>query len=132
MRRGRGSARGLQPCRADCRCFATGSRWWAGSGARGWAAPTSRGTQRSRGPLGVYRMADSTIFSIDVAVAKARNVVYFSGPNRAADDLPGVPMGTAVTNRTIGFGAQIFYPSGIWNTQPGPFYALYQRDLATP
>jgi uncharacterized protein GlcG (DUF336 family) len=80
--------------------------------------------------LGVYRMPDSTIFSIDVAVAKSRNVVYFSGPNRDPSDLPGVPMGTAVTNRTIGFGAQIFFPSGIWNTQPGPFYPLYLRDLA--
>lgn len=82
--------------------------------------------------LGLYRMADSTIFSIDVAVTKARNVVYFSGPNRDARDLPGVPMGTAVTNRTIGFGAQIFYPSGIWNTQPGPFYQMYLDDAATP
>jgi uncharacterized protein GlcG (DUF336 family) len=82
--------------------------------------------------LGAYRMPDSTIFSIDVAVAKARNVVYFSGPNRDPNDLPGVPMGTAVTNRTIGFGAQIFFPSGIWNTQPGPFYPLYLRDLANP
>jgi uncharacterized protein GlcG (DUF336 family) len=82
--------------------------------------------------LGLYRMADSTIFSIDVAVTKARNVVYFSGPSRDARDLPGVPAGTAVTNRTIGFGAQIFYPSGIWNTQPGPFYQMYLDDLAAP
>src|SRR5437016_3639101 len=42
---------------------------------------------------GLFRMPDSTIFSIDVAVAKARNVVYFSGPNRVASDLPGVPIG---------------------------------------
>ena len=82
--------------------------------------------------LGVYRMPDSTVFSIDVAVAKSKNVVYFSGPDRDPADLPGVPMGTAVTNRTIGFGAQIFFPSGIWNTQPGPFYPLYLRDLANP
>jgi uncharacterized protein GlcG (DUF336 family) len=82
--------------------------------------------------LGVYRMPDSTIFSIDVAVTKARNVVYFSGTGRDPRDLPGVPMGTAVTNRTIGFGAQIFFPSGIWNTQPGPFYQTYLDDLANP
>src|SRR5258708_16666922 len=37
------------------------------------------------------RMPDPTIFSIDVAVAKARNVIFFSGPNRRPDDLPGVP-----------------------------------------
>jgi uncharacterized protein GlcG (DUF336 family) len=82
--------------------------------------------------LGLFRMADSTIFSIDVAITKARNVVYFSGPTRDPRDLPGVPMGTAVTNRTIGFGAQIFFPSGIWNTQPGPFYQMYLDDAANP
>jgi uncharacterized protein GlcG (DUF336 family) len=82
--------------------------------------------------LGVYRMPDSTIFSIDVAVTKARNVVYFSGPNRDPRDLPGVPLNTAVTNRTIGFGAQLYFPSGIWNSQPGPFYQMYLDDLAAP
>lgn len=82
--------------------------------------------------LGLFRMADSTIFSIDVAITKARNVVYYSGPARDPRDLPGVPMGTAVTNRTIGFGAQIFFPSGIWNTQPGPFYQMYLDDVAAP
>jgi len=84
------------------------------------------------GILGLYRMPDSAIFSVDVAVTKARNVVYFSGPARDPRDLPGVPIGTAVTNRTIGFGAQIFFPSGIWNTQPGPFYSAYLDDLANP
>jgi uncharacterized protein GlcG (DUF336 family) len=82
--------------------------------------------------LALYRMPDSTVFSNDVAVTKARNMVYFSGPNRDSRDLPGVPIGTAVTNRTIGFGAQIFFPSGIWNTQPGPFYSMYLDDLANP
>jgi uncharacterized protein GlcG (DUF336 family) len=81
--------------------------------------------------LGLYRMHDSTIFSIDVAATKARNVVYFSGPNLVTSDLPGVPVGTAVTNRTVGFGAQPFFPSGISNTPPGPFYALYAFDSAT-
>src|SRR5262249_50186633 len=51
--------------------------------------------------LALYRMPDATIFSIDVAVAKARNVVNFS-----ISGLAGVPAGTAITNRTIGFGAQ--------------------------
>src|SRR6266550_2938542 len=51
--------------------------------------------------LGLHRMADATVFSIDVAVAKARNVIYFSSP-AGTPDLPGVPSGTAVTNRTIG------------------------------
>lgn len=82
--------------------------------------------------LGLYRMSDSTIFSIDVALTKARNVVYFSGPQRDPSDLPGVPLGTAITNRTIGFGSQIFFPSGIWNTKPGPFYNMYLADVAAP
>ncbi len=80
---------------------------------------------------GLFRMPDSTIFSIDVAVAKARNVVYFSSPTRVPSDLAGVPLRTAVTNRTISFGAQPLYPPGI-DPPPGPFFPLYVRDVATP
>jgi uncharacterized protein GlcG (DUF336 family) len=82
--------------------------------------------------LGIYRMSDSTIFSIDVSLTKARNVVYFSGPNRDPRDLPGVPPLTAVTNRTIGFSSQTYFPSGISNTKPGPFADMYQADIANP
>jgi uncharacterized protein GlcG (DUF336 family) len=82
--------------------------------------------------IGLYRMTDSTIFSIDVAATKARNVIYFSGATRQAADLNQVPMGTAVTNRTIGFGAQPFFPSGIDGTPPGPFFNLYTMDVANP
>ena len=82
--------------------------------------------------LALYRMPDSTIFSIDVELTKARNVVYFSGPNRDPRDLPGVPLGTAVTNRTIGFGSQQFFPSGIFNSTPGPFRQNYLDDIANP
>lgn len=82
--------------------------------------------------LGLRRMADSTVFSIDVAVAKARNLAYFSSASINPAELPGVPPGTAVTNRTIGFGAQPFFPSGIDGTSPGPFFQLYQYDIAHP
>jgi uncharacterized protein GlcG (DUF336 family) len=82
--------------------------------------------------IGLYRMADSTVFSIDVAASKARNMVYFNGAARSAADLPGVPMGSAVTNRTIGYGAQPFFPPGIANTAPGPFFNLYKQDVANP
>jgi uncharacterized protein GlcG (DUF336 family) len=81
--------------------------------------------------LALYRMPDATVFSVDVAAAKARNMVYFSSKAGAAD-MPGVPPGTAVTNRTIGFAAQPFYPSGIDGTAPGPFFPLYQFDVAHP
>ena len=82
--------------------------------------------------IGLRRMTDSTVFSIDVAASKARNMVYFNGPNRTANDLAGVPMGTAVTNRTISFGAQPLFPPGIDGSGAGPFYNLYLQDLAHP
>jgi uncharacterized protein GlcG (DUF336 family) len=82
--------------------------------------------------LGLNRMPDATVFSIDVAVAKSRNVIYFSGGQRLNQDLPGVPMGTAVTNRTISFGAQPFFPPGIDYATPGPFFGLYKFDTANP
>jgi uncharacterized protein GlcG (DUF336 family) len=82
--------------------------------------------------IGLRRMQDSTVFSIDVAVTKARNMVYFNSASRTAADLNGVPMSTAVTNRTIGFGAQPFYPPGIDGSNAGPFFNLYTMDLANP
>ena len=33
--------------------------------------------------LALYRMPDATVFSIDVAVAKARNVICFNGSDHA-------------------------------------------------
>lgn len=82
--------------------------------------------------IGLRRMSDSTVFSIDVAVTKARNMVYFNSASRTTADLNGVPMGTAVTNRTIGFGAQPLFPPGIDGSSAGPFFNLYTMDLASP
>ena len=82
--------------------------------------------------IALRRMADATVFSIDVAAAKARNMAYFNGPLRTTSDLPEVPLGTAVTNRTIGFGAQPLFPPGIDGTTPGPFFNLYVHDVANP
>jgi uncharacterized protein GlcG (DUF336 family) len=96
--------------------------------AEGVGSPTvSRGTL-----LGLFRMPDATVFSIDVAASKARNVVYFSDPARSPNDLPGVPPGIAVTNRTIGFGAQTAFPSGIDGAGPGPFRMLFNFDTGNP
>ncbi len=81
--------------------------------------------------LGLHRMPDATVFSIDVAVAKARNVIYYSGPT-GTPDLSGVPASTAVTNRTIGFGAQPFFPPGIDGSGLGPFFNLYTFDIVHP
>jgi uncharacterized protein GlcG (DUF336 family) len=82
--------------------------------------------------IGLRRMQDSTVFSIDVAASKARNMVYFNSSVRTSADLNQVPMGTAVTNRTISFGAQPFFPPGIDGSATGPFFNLYLQDLANP
>jgi uncharacterized protein GlcG (DUF336 family) len=82
--------------------------------------------------LALHRMPDATVFSIDVAVGKARNMVYFNSASVNPGDLPGVPLGTAVTNRTISFGAQPLFPSGIDGSQAGPFFPLYVNDIAHP
>jgi len=80
--------------------------------------------------LALYRMPDATVFSIDVSVAKSRNVVYFS--NRGI--FSSVPANTAISNRTIAFGAQPFFPSGIdsdvLDPREGPwFQSLFVNDL---
>ena len=93
--------------------------------------------------LGLLRMDDATVFSIDVAVAKSRNVVYFSSPNINPIDTIDTPAvgdergeafaaGTAITNRTLSFGAQPFFPSGIDGSDPGPFRRIFLDDSATP
>ncbi len=82
--------------------------------------------------IGLRRMQDATVFSIDVAASKARNMVYFNSSARTTADLNQVPMGTAVTNRTISFGAQPFFPPGIDGSPAGPFFNLYLQDVANP
>ncbi|GAC1633138.1 MAG: hypothetical protein NVS9B14_07350 [Candidatus Acidiferrum sp.] len=84
--------------------------------------------------IGLRRMDDSTVFSIDVAATKARNMVYFNNSARSAADLNGVALGTAVTNRTISFGSQPLFPPGIDDSplNPGPFFSLYLNDTANP
>ena len=82
--------------------------------------------------LALYRMSDATVFSVDVSVSKARNMTYFNSQHLNPNDLPGVPLGTALTNRTIGFGAQPLYPPGIDGSVAGPFFQLYVNDVDHP
>jgi uncharacterized protein GlcG (DUF336 family) len=83
--------------------------------------------------IALHRMADATVFSIDVAVAKARNLVFYSSTSPlAAADLAGVPPGTAITSRSISFGAQPFFPPGIDGSGAGPFFNLYVQDAQNP
>ena len=76
--------------------------------------------------LGLYRMPDATIFSIGVAVAKARNVAYYNNAAQLqpADEVPGIPPGTAFTNRTFRYLALPFYPESVDTDPPGPFSIL--------
>jgi uncharacterized protein GlcG (DUF336 family) len=82
--------------------------------------------------IALRRMPDATVFSIDVAATKARNMVYFNGTQRSDADLSQVPVGTAVTNRTISFGAQPFFPPGIDDSNAGPFFPLFMNDVVNP
>ncbi|WP_435017312.1 heme-binding protein [Tundrisphaera sp. TA3] len=83
-------------------------------------------TDREGNILGQYRMPDATIFSIDVATAKARNVAYYADPAQLqpADQLPTVPVGTAITNRTVRYLAEPRFPEGIDGFPPGPWSIL--------
>ncbi|MFM9962979.1 MAG: hypothetical protein ACKV2Q_17360 [Planctomycetaceae bacterium] len=82
--------------------------------------------------LGLYRMHDSPIFSIDVAVAKARNTAYYADASPGGlqlidqvddndDGVPDVAAGTAFTNRTFRFLAEPRFPQGVDGSQPGDF-----------
>ena len=64
---------------------------------------------------------DTTLFSWDVAVQKARTAVFFCSATRA------------YSARTVGFLAQSLYPPGISGTQPGLFFGLQERfSIITP
>jgi uncharacterized protein GlcG (DUF336 family) len=64
---------------------------------------------------------DTTRFSWDVSVQKARTALFFSATNRA------------YSARTAGFLAQSLYPPGINDTQPGLFFGLQERfSIITP
>ena len=83
--------------------------------------------------LGLFRMPDATFFSIDVAVAKSRNVVYYADAGDllsidqvdfAGDGTPDIPAGTALTNRTFRYLAEPRFPSGVDGSTPPPFSIL--------
>jgi uncharacterized protein GlcG (DUF336 family) len=85
-------------------------------------------TDQTGDVVGLYRMPDATVFSIDVAVAKARNTAYYANPAKLQpiDEVPGVPPGTAFTNRTIRYLSLPRFPSGAQDgtVPPGPFSIL--------
>jgi uncharacterized protein GlcG (DUF336 family) len=83
--------------------------------------------------VGLYRESDATVFSIDVAIAKARNVAYYANPAelQPQDMAPGVPDGTAMTNRTFRYLAEPRFPEGIDGAPPGPFSQLNDGGAST-
>jgi uncharacterized protein GlcG (DUF336 family) len=108
--------------------------------------------------LALYRMADGTVFSSDVAMTKARNAYYFSTregyevlkdiATNSADDRytwspePPAGKGWAITARTLSFAGQPLFPPGIdldeqlerqdSEPQHGPFFDLYVYDTKNP
>jgi uncharacterized protein GlcG (DUF336 family) len=101
--------------------------------------------------LAAFRMPDSTFFSLDVAMAKARNAFYFSSregyevlrqyvatnPYARYEWEPPPPAGRgwAVTARSLNFGGQPLFPPGIdleVAPTPGPWFDLYAYDSANP
>ena len=77
--------------------------------------------------LGAFRPVDNTRFSFDVAAQKARTVVAYSDNliiPALGEPIPGIPLGTAMTSRAIGFMAQPFYPPGIDGTSAGPLFGI--------
>lgn len=65
--------------------------------------------------LGVFRMADGTNFSYDVAVQKARTAAFFSDDSHA------------ISTRAVGFMSQKYFPPGIEHGLTGPLFQLQDR-----
>ena len=101
--------------------------------------------------LAAFRMSDSTVFSIDVATAKARNAYYFSTregydvlrgyvESNPYDDYRWEPeppsgRGWAITNRTLSFAGQPLFPPGIDLEKPptpGPWFDLFAYHVFNP
>ncbi len=99
--------------------------------------------------LAAFRMDDATVFSFDVATAKARNAYYFSSregyevlrdyvrTNQEGytwEPEPPAGQGWAITNRTLSFGGQPLFPPGIdlETSQRGPWFELFAYDSANP
>jgi subtilisin family serine protease len=82
---------------------------------------------------GLFRTPDATIFSIDVSVAKSRNVAYYADPGllQPIDQFPGVPSGAAFTNRTFRYSALPRFPEGIDGQLPGPFSSLLDSNTGS-
>jgi len=84
---------------------------------------------RSGEVLGLFRMQDSTIFSIDVAVAKARNTAYYADATALQGVDQVVTPGTAFSSRTFRFLAEPRFPSGVDRSTPPVFSILNHPNI---
>jgi uncharacterized protein GlcG (DUF336 family) len=66
--------------------------------------------------LGTFRTGEATLFSWDVAVQKARTVMFYS-----SHDFLNLGLRAALSVRTVGFLSQCNYPPGINGNSPGFF-----------
>ena len=66
--------------------------------------------------LGTFRTGEATLFSWDVAVQKARTVIYYS-----THDFLNFGLHVAMSVRAVGFLAECHYPPGIDGNLQGPF-----------
>lgn len=102
-------------------------------------------TDKTGDVLGLFRMQDATIFSIDVSVAKARNTAYYADESAivAQDNLDFVvdthdgevlsslPGNAALTNRSFRFLSLPRFPSGDGEDgTPGPFSNLNDDGIS--
>ena len=90
--------------------------------------------------LGLYRMRDATVFSIDVAVAKSRNTGYYASDRLVDADridanndaIPDVPMNVAFTNRTFRFLAAPRFPTGAESDAPAGDFSILNMPGVNP
>ena len=100
--------------------------------------------------LAIYRMPDAPMFSVDVAMSKARNAYYFSTregyevlrglassstEHYSWEPDPPAGKGWAITNRTLSYGGQPLFPPGIdleKSATPGPWFDLFAYDTQNP
>lgn len=112
----------LSQASARARITRAGIRLPRGQAAQTFITVVNNPDQTNTTPqiLGTIRTPGATIFSWDVAVQKARTAVFFSDDTRA------------FSSRSVGFLAQRFFPPGIVNTSPGPFYGLQELYSLVP
>jgi uncharacterized protein GlcG (DUF336 family) len=112
----------LSQAAARAKITRAGIRLPGGKAAQTFITVVNNPASKGEAPkiLGTIRTPDATIFSWDVSVQKARTAVFFSNDTRA------------FSSRTVGLLSQQFYPPGIANTAPGPFYSLQEKYSLLP